>query len=169
MTQKEALEILKTGRNVFLTGAAGSGKTYVLREYIKYLKDLNAEIGVTASTGIAATHMGGVTIHSFSGIGIKDYLTKDDLSEITEKKQIKNKQRERVIRTETNQNFEMVLNAGSFDKSNPPSVSTCLNNWAVRLPSRPSKSKIKRSKLLALEISIDGLEVCKVSADLRAR
>ena len=41
MTQREALDILKTGRNVFLTGAAGSGKTYVLREYIKYLKERN--------------------------------------------------------------------------------------------------------------------------------
>lgn len=91
MTQKEALDILKTGRNVFLTGAAGSGKTYVLREYIKYLKELNANIGVTASTGIAATHMGGVTIHSWAGIGIRDYLNKNDLIEISEKKHIKEK------------------------------------------------------------------------------
>jgi ATP-dependent exoDNAse (exonuclease V) alpha subunit len=91
MTQKEALDILKTGRSVFLTGAAGSGKTYVLREYIKYLQDLNANIGITASTGIAATHMGGMTIHSWSGIGIKDNLSKSDLQEIAEKKHIRNK------------------------------------------------------------------------------
>ncbi len=91
MTQKEALDILKTGRNVFLTGAAGSGKTYVLREYINYLQSLDASIGITASTGIAATHMGGVTIHSWSGIGIKDSLSKSELAEIAEKKHIKNK------------------------------------------------------------------------------
>jgi ATP-dependent DNA helicase PIF1 len=91
MTQKEALDILKTGRNVFLTGAAGSGKTYVLREYINYLQGLDASIGITASTGIAATHMGGVTIHSWSGIGIKDSLSKNDVREIAEKKHIKNK------------------------------------------------------------------------------
>lgn len=91
MTQKEALDILKTGRSVFLTGAAGSGKTYVLREYINYLQSLNANVGVTASTGIAATHMGGITIHSWSGIGIRDTLNKDDLREIAEKKHIKNK------------------------------------------------------------------------------
>ena len=66
MTQKEALDILKMGHNVFLTGAAGSGKTYVLNEYIKYLKDNEVEVGVTASTGIAATHMGGMTIHSWT-------------------------------------------------------------------------------------------------------
>jgi len=91
MTQKEALDILKTGRNVFLTGAAGSGKTYVLREYINYLQSLDAKLGITASTGIAATHMGGITIHSWSGIGVRDSLSKSDLQEIAEKKHVKNK------------------------------------------------------------------------------
>ncbi|MEK7116595.1 MAG: helix-turn-helix domain-containing protein [Patescibacteria group bacterium] len=89
MTQKEALDILKTGRSVFLTGAAGSGKTYVLREYINYLQNLNASIGITASTGIAATHMGGTTIHSWSGIGIKDSLDKNELTEISQKKHVR--------------------------------------------------------------------------------
>jgi len=89
MTQKEALDILKTGRSVFLTGAAGSGKTFVLREYISYLRNLGAALGITASTGIAATHMGGVTIHSWSGIGIRDSLSKSDLSEIAEKRHVK--------------------------------------------------------------------------------
>ncbi len=89
MTQKEALEILKTGRNVFLTGPAGSGKTYVLNQYIKYLKDIGASFGITASTGIAATHIGGITIHSWSGFGIKDDLKKEDILEIADKKHIK--------------------------------------------------------------------------------
>jgi hypothetical protein len=89
MTQKEALDILKTGRNVFLTGAAGSGKTHVLRAYIEYLKSLDAEVGVTAATGIAATHMGGTTIHSWSGLGIRDSLSKSDLQEIAEKSRVK--------------------------------------------------------------------------------
>lgn len=91
MTQKEALDILKTGRSVFLTGAAGSGKTYVLREYISYLQSLDANIGITASTGIAATHMGGITIHSWSGLGIRDSLTKSELAEIAEKSYVKKK------------------------------------------------------------------------------
>jgi ATP-dependent DNA helicase PIF1 len=89
MTQKEALDILKTGRNVFLTGAAGSGKTYVLREYINYLRSLDASIGITASTGIAATHMGGVTIHSWSGIGVRDSLNKSEVAEIAEKRHVR--------------------------------------------------------------------------------
>jgi ATP-dependent exoDNAse (exonuclease V) alpha subunit len=91
MTQKEALDILKTGRNVFLTGAAGSGKTFVLKEYISYLQSLDASLGITASTGIAATHMGGVTIHSWSGIGIRDSLNKSDLMEIAAKNHVAKK------------------------------------------------------------------------------
>ncbi|MFA6601600.1 MAG: AAA family ATPase [Candidatus Paceibacterota bacterium] len=91
MTQAQALNILKTGANVFLTGPAGSGKTYVLNEYIKYLKEHDVPVGVTASTGIAATHMGGMTIHSWSGIGIKDRLSLQDIAEIGEKVYIKKK------------------------------------------------------------------------------
>jgi hypothetical protein len=91
MTQQEALDILKTGVNVFLTGPAGSGKTHVLRQYIEYLKGLGVDLGITASTGIAATHMGGVTIHSWSGIGIKDYLSENDIDEISEKQYVKSR------------------------------------------------------------------------------
>lgn len=91
MTQDHALNILKTGKNVFITGPAGSGKTYVINKYIKYLKDHEVSIGITASTGIAATHMGGITIHSWSGIGIKDKLSDHDLSEITERSNVRKK------------------------------------------------------------------------------
>ncbi|MCL4353464.1 PIF1 family DEAD/DEAH box helicase [Patescibacteria group bacterium] len=82
MTQEEAFDILKLGYNVYLTGAAGSGKTYLLNEYIGYLQKNGVEVGVTASTGIAATHLDGLTIHSWSGIGIKDKLEDDDISNI---------------------------------------------------------------------------------------
>jgi nucleoside-triphosphatase THEP1 len=86
MTQKEALKLLKLGKNVFLTGPAGSGKTYVLNEYINFLKERGVEVAVTASTGIAATHLKGITIHSWSGIGIKDYISDYDM-DILEQKQ----------------------------------------------------------------------------------
>ena len=88
MTQRDALNILKTGANVFLSGPAGSGKTYVLNEYIKYLKEHEVPVGITASTGIAATHMGGVTIHSWSGMGIKNSLSDHDLASLSDKKQV---------------------------------------------------------------------------------
>ncbi|MEK7152299.1 MAG: helix-turn-helix domain-containing protein [Patescibacteria group bacterium] len=85
MKQKEALNILKAGRNVYLTGAAGSGKTHVLNEYIAYLKHRGVSVGVTASTGIAATHIGGVTIHSWSGVGIRDTLSPAEIEALEQK------------------------------------------------------------------------------------
>lgn len=86
MTQKDALDILKLGKNVYLTGSAGSGKTYVLNQYISYLKSHSVDVAITASTGIAATHMNGVTIHSWSGIGIRDSLSEYDLEALEEHK-----------------------------------------------------------------------------------
>ena len=85
MRQSSALDILKTGQNVFLTGSAGSGKTYTLNQYINYLRARRVPVAVTASTGIAATHMNGTTIHSWSGIGIKDELSDRDLTNLSRK------------------------------------------------------------------------------------
>lgn len=82
MTQDEALAILKTGANVFLTGEPGAGKSHTINEYVRYLRAHDIEPAITASTGIAATHIGGMTIHSWSGIGIKDKLTKGDIQRI---------------------------------------------------------------------------------------
>lgn len=89
MLQTEALDILKLGHNVYLTGAAGSGKTYVLNRFIEYLRDNLITVGVTASTGIAATHMNGMTIHSWSGIGIQDELNPQDLEKLLTKTRLK--------------------------------------------------------------------------------
>lgn len=86
MTQKDALDILKLGHNVFLTGAAGSGKTYLLNQYIDFLRAHKIPVGITASTGIAATHMGGTTIHSFTGMGIKDSMDEREIKELFKRK-----------------------------------------------------------------------------------
>lgn len=88
MTQEEALTILKTGANVFLTGEPGAGKTHTINEYVKYLKKHKVDVAITASTGIAATHLGGVTIHSWSGVGIKTHLTKYDVDAIASREYI---------------------------------------------------------------------------------
>src|SRR3989344_1418702 len=82
MTQQEAFEVFKLGYNVYLTGSAGSGKTFLLNKYINYLKNKDVGVGITASTGIAATHMNGRTIHSWAGIGIKDELTRDHMEKL---------------------------------------------------------------------------------------
>lgn len=88
MEQAKALEILKSGKNVFLTGSAGTGKTHLLNEYISYLKKHKLKVATTASTGIAATHMNGQTIHSWCGIGINDSLKTSDLKKQKEKKYV---------------------------------------------------------------------------------
>ena len=68
MLQSETLDILKTGANVFLTGAPGAGKSYVLREYVSFLASRNVDAAITAYTGIAASHINGRTLHSWAGL-----------------------------------------------------------------------------------------------------
>lgn len=77
MDQQLALEIMHEGHNVLLTGPAGSGKTYVLNEFIRKAKKAHKHVSVTATTGLAATHIGGNTIHAWSGIGVHDVLSAD--------------------------------------------------------------------------------------------
>lgn len=91
MKQETALNLLKAGENVFLTGSAGAGKTYTLNQYIQYLRERNIPVAITASTGIAATHMGGMTIHSWAGIGIKDELTDKDIERMKDMKYLENR------------------------------------------------------------------------------
>ncbi len=96
MTQETALQILKTGANVFLTGEPGSGKSHTIRTYVEYLRNFGIEPAITASTGIASTHIHGMTIHSWSGIGTKKNLSKYEVETIADKsniyKRIKNTQ-----------------------------------------------------------------------------
>lgn len=68
--QSEAFDIVKDGKNILLTGPAGTGKSYTLECIIKWAKDNGLEIGVTASTGLSAYLIKGRTIHSFLGIGL---------------------------------------------------------------------------------------------------
>lgn len=98
MQQTEAFDLLKMGKNIFLTGEAGAGKTYLLNKYIQYLKENNVKVAVTASTGIAATHLQGNTIHSWSGIGVRDSLSEEDLEKIITSDRVKrNYRKTRVL------------------------------------------------------------------------
>jgi ATP-dependent DNA helicase PIF1 len=68
--QQLALELCKSGENIFLTGGAGSGKSYVVREF---MKDVDPkQMPILASTGAAAVLLGGRTFHSFFGLGIME-------------------------------------------------------------------------------------------------
>jgi len=97
MTQQQALKILKSGTNVFLTGSAGTGKTFLLNQFISYLKKNKTEVAVTASTGIAATHLNGRTIHSWSGIGIKKEMNEKSIKKITRIKNLNKRIRKTKI------------------------------------------------------------------------
>lgn len=74
MKQSLALEIMLAGESALLTGPAGSGKTFVLNQFVSLAKGIGKHVSVTATTGLAATHLGGTTIHAWSGIGVLDYV-----------------------------------------------------------------------------------------------
>ncbi|KAK0165579.1 hypothetical protein PV328_004083 [Microctonus aethiopoides] len=66
--QKQVLDIVLSGKNIFFTGSAGTGKSFLLKRIIDELPpDL---VTVTASTGVAACQIGGITLHQFCGIGL---------------------------------------------------------------------------------------------------
>ena len=88
MKQDEALQILKTGANVFLTGEPGSGKSYVASRYLGYLRREMIPVSITASTGIAAAQLGGTTIHAWSGIGTRSRVTRSDLDFIAKNRRV---------------------------------------------------------------------------------
>ncbi len=97
MKQHLALHILRSGKNVLLTGPAGSGKTFVLNQFIGHLKREKIPVGITAPTGVAATHINGRTLHSWAGLGIQHRFTKKEIDKIAYTKRI----RERVLKTKT--------------------------------------------------------------------
>ena len=88
MRQSQALDILKSGVNVFLTGEPGSGKTYLINRYVSYLRSHGIEPAITASTGIAATHIGGLTIHAWAGVGVKKELSRAELASIAANRRV---------------------------------------------------------------------------------
>ena len=87
--QQRALDLAKGGASLFLTGGAGTGKSFTLKRVVTELQARHGEeqVMITASTGIAACHLGGTTVHSFAGVG----LAKEKLNEL-ETKVKKNRQ-----------------------------------------------------------------------------
>jgi ATP-dependent DNA helicase PIF1 len=71
VNQKKALEIFKEGKNLLMIGQAGVGKSKNIKVFEDYTKThfRNKQFYITASTGISAYNIGGITIHSFLGIG----------------------------------------------------------------------------------------------------
>ena len=84
--QNTALNILKTGNNVFITGSAGTGKTYLLNQFTFYLKSRKIIPTIVAPTGIAASHLQGQTIHSYFSLGIRSDIDDNYIESLLEKK-----------------------------------------------------------------------------------
>ena len=91
MKQITALNILKSGKNVFITGSAGTGKTYLLDLYRRYLKERRVYPTIVAPTGIAASHLGGQTIHSYFALGIRESIDEGYVEFLMDKKYLKSR------------------------------------------------------------------------------
>jgi len=76
--QESALKSFQLGKNIFLTGPAGTGKSVTLSKMKEYCVKSNKRFGITATTGTAAFLLGGKTVHSYLGIG----LAKESAEEI---------------------------------------------------------------------------------------
>jgi len=121
--QLEALNIVKNRENLFLTGSAGTGKSYTIKEIINYLEFSNISYGLTALTGCAAILINGQTIHSFLGLGISK-----DLKEIIKNLEKFKKQLSIIKSINTliideismmdNQLFELINNLLQYIKNN---------------------------------------------------
>ena len=68
--QQKAFDVIQSGKNVVVTGPAGTGKSYTLKKIIDWAIIKRKNFGITASTGLSAFLIGGRTIHSFLGIGL---------------------------------------------------------------------------------------------------
>ena len=98
--QRSVLNLVTNhGKSVFFTGPAGTGKSVLLREIISALRERYRRepdrVAVTASTGLAACNVGGVTLHSFAGIG----LGKEPTPELVKKIKRNPKSKQRWLRT----------------------------------------------------------------------
>lgn len=70
--QKKFFKEFFKGKNIFLTGPAGTGKSFCIETLFNYLFSKGVFIGKSALTGVAALNIGGSTIHSWAGLGLAD-------------------------------------------------------------------------------------------------
>lgn len=80
--QLEAFNIVKNKQNLFLSGSAGTGKSFTIKKIVEYLENNNINYGLTALTGCAASLINGQTIHSYLLLGI-DKTLKDIYNDLS--------------------------------------------------------------------------------------
>ncbi len=78
-------EFFKSKNNVFLTGQAGTGKTTLIKEYVKYCRKNKIKVALTSSTGMSAIEIGGTTINRFIGNRIIDNINDYESASFVEK------------------------------------------------------------------------------------
>lgn len=71
LSQKKVLDAIMSRKSVFFTGAAGTGKSYILKVLRDVLEGIGFadKISFTAPTGVAACNVRGLTIHAWAGVG----------------------------------------------------------------------------------------------------
>jgi ATP-dependent exoDNAse (exonuclease V) alpha subunit len=79
------------GKNIFLGGSAGTGKSFVIKTLFDYLQTNRKSVAKTSTTGISAFNIGGVTIYSFMGIGLGEEDTKTLISKVAKNKKAKDR------------------------------------------------------------------------------
>jgi|UniRef100_A0A6C0JMZ2 ATP-dependent DNA helicase PIF1 len=92
--QLDALNKVKEGKSIFLTGAPGVGKSFLLSKIVEYLKETDIKYGITALTGCAALLIKGQTLHSFLGIGLGNSSTETLVKKIEKNGKVYNKIKE---------------------------------------------------------------------------
>ena len=68
--QKIAFDAVLSGKNIFITGSAGTGKSFLITSIISWAHSTDKNIGITSSTASSAVLIRGKTLHSFMGIGL---------------------------------------------------------------------------------------------------
>jgi ATP-dependent DNA helicase PIF1 len=97
-SQKKALELFKEGRNLLVLGAGGCGKSFLIKTMEEYIKTShkNKKMYLCSTTGISAYNIGGMTIHSFMGIGTGDMPIENLIKKVRRKKMY----RDRIMNTD---------------------------------------------------------------------
>lgn len=113
--KRAVIHAIEDGKNVFITGGAGTGKTYLLNRIKEQFSD--RKLHVTASTGIAAVHIGGVTLHSWAGLGVGNIPFEELLRRIFSRRGVKIRKKLRTAEILAIDEVSM-LHAETFDLLN---------------------------------------------------
>lgn len=160
-SQQAALSSINEGRNLFITGNAGSGKSFIIERFKEQLLEAETVFYVTASTGSASYNVGGMTLHSFAGIGLGDKAVAVHMREM------KAKYKDRVERWQKTEVLIIdeisMIEAEYFEKidtvakkvrgSDKPfgGIQVLLVGDMTQLPPVQKKGDVNQSKLAPLE------------------